>query len=110
MIRRPPRSTLFPYTTLFRSNNPTHLRGSVALATHQRPSPVVPQSRSPDREDGPCHSPTAGPGAATHEQPQCYYSLAHSAATRKAAWHPTETQHATSRIDDTRNNIEYEAY
>src|SRR5438045_5687638 len=23
MIRRPPRSTLFPYTTLFRSNNPT---------------------------------------------------------------------------------------
>ena len=23
MIRRPPRSTLFPYTTLFRSDNPT---------------------------------------------------------------------------------------
>src|SRR3712207_7886672 len=23
MIRRPPRSTLFPYTTLFRSSNPT---------------------------------------------------------------------------------------
>src|SRR5260370_26069032 len=23
MIRRPPRSTLFPYTTLFRSNSPT---------------------------------------------------------------------------------------
>src|SRR2546426_6745418 len=26
MIRRPPRSTLFPYTTLFRSSAPTHLR------------------------------------------------------------------------------------
>src|SRR5260370_23775984 len=25
MIRRPPRSTLFPYTTLFRSTNPAHL-------------------------------------------------------------------------------------
>src|SRR5258707_10997292 len=25
MIRRPPRSTLFPYTTLFRSNNGCHL-------------------------------------------------------------------------------------
>src|SRR5258706_5745725 len=25
MIRRPPRSTLFPYTTLFRSTPPTHL-------------------------------------------------------------------------------------
>src|SRR2546430_11300315 len=24
MIRRPPRSTLFPYTTLFRSPNPSH--------------------------------------------------------------------------------------
>src|SRR2546430_11545470 len=24
MIRRPPRSTLFPYTTLFRSDEPTH--------------------------------------------------------------------------------------
>src|SRR2546430_6963634 len=28
MIRRPPRSTLFPYTTLFRSSHPrTHRRG-----------------------------------------------------------------------------------
>src|SRR5260370_4634035 len=26
MIRRPPRSTLFPYTTLFRSRNPRHVR------------------------------------------------------------------------------------
>src|SRR5258708_31195615 len=25
MIRRPPRSTLFPYTTLFRSRDPQHL-------------------------------------------------------------------------------------
>src|SRR3712207_8401515 len=31
MIRRPPRSTLFPYTTLFRSAmmRPVHFRGSV---------------------------------------------------------------------------------
>src|SRR3712207_8470906 len=29
MIRRPPRSTLFPYTTLFRSEHP--LRGAFAL-------------------------------------------------------------------------------
>src|SRR5256885_14156988 len=27
MIRRPPRSTLFPYTTLFRSPGPTERRG-----------------------------------------------------------------------------------
>src|SRR3712207_8273118 len=29
MIRRPPRSTLFPYTTLFRSERPQRERGSL---------------------------------------------------------------------------------
>src|SRR5438105_7255021 len=28
MIRRPPRSTLFPYTTLFRSSTPARMRSS----------------------------------------------------------------------------------
>src|SRR2546421_8064272 len=28
MIRRPPRSTLFPYTTLFRSRHPHHLQSA----------------------------------------------------------------------------------
>src|SRR2546430_4356847 len=31
MIRRPPRSTLFPYTTLFRSEDPVERAGSVVL-------------------------------------------------------------------------------
>src|SRR5437588_5041827 len=35
MLRRPPRSTLFPYTTLFRSPGPSH------LARAGRPSPRV---------------------------------------------------------------------
>src|SRR3989441_9147901 len=36
MIRRPPRSTLFPYTTLFRSCNGhgTHVAGTVGSATY----------------------------------------------------------------------------
>src|SRR3712207_7063189 len=34
MIRRPPRSTLFPYTTLFRSRQP---RGDVSLAPEDEP-------------------------------------------------------------------------
>src|SRR3712207_8651100 len=32
MIRRPPRSTLFPYTTLFRSRGKTRILGVVAMA------------------------------------------------------------------------------
>src|SRR2546422_8248694 len=37
MIRRPPRSTLFPYTTLFRSR-PECGRGAGVQPVHQRPA------------------------------------------------------------------------
>src|SRR5690348_17831671 len=43
MIRRPPRSTLFPYTTLFRSDQPAH---QVLARGHQ---PVV---LAAERHDG----------------------------------------------------------
>src|SRR5437667_10485537 len=36
MIRRPPRSTLFPYTTLFRSERPPRGRGTYRVALHRR--------------------------------------------------------------------------
>src|SRR5437868_7531985 len=41
MIRRPPISTLFPYTTLFRSNRRHHRRTDCAGGQHQpdRPEP-----------------------------------------------------------------------
>src|SRR3712207_8611612 len=48
MIRRPPRSTLFPYTTLFRSPIPPtlHLRGAVSLVHPLSPlSPDCDSSR-----------------------------------------------------------------
>src|SRR2546426_5894821 len=45
MIRRPPRSTLFPYTTLFRSHAAE--RDSVELAA-QRPRDRPPERRLPD--------------------------------------------------------------
>src|SRR5688572_32647920 len=49
MLRRPPRSTLFPYTTLFRSQSPvTNTRGPsttgaslVGRSSTSTPSPVV---------------------------------------------------------------------
>src|SRR5690242_21076039 len=34
MIRRPPRSTLFPYTTLFRSHRGRHVRPRLATGAH----------------------------------------------------------------------------
>src|SRR5438309_5550035 len=40
MIRRPPRSTLFPYTTLFRSSKP-------ARTTFKAPRPARPISSAP---------------------------------------------------------------
>src|SRR2546422_3037980 len=38
MIRRPPRSTLFPYTTLFRSDGYGGASGSIVLTLSQIPS------------------------------------------------------------------------
>src|SRR3712207_9019956 len=44
MIRRPPRSTLFPYTTLFRSDEPVLVLArelAAFQAPHPRPLPVL---------------------------------------------------------------------
>src|SRR2546425_3923707 len=46
MIRRPPRSTLFPYTTLFRS----HL-GSGRVAAHEQLQPVPGEARRHGRRE-----------------------------------------------------------
>src|SRR3712207_9340254 len=40
MIRRPPRSTLFPYTTLFRSRRPPHLPAQHGLGRPALPAGV----------------------------------------------------------------------
>src|SRR3712207_7349938 len=45
MIRRPPRSTLFPYTTLFRSLDPQHPDVPVGLEVDPRHQPVTEQER-----------------------------------------------------------------
>src|SRR5256885_11984442 len=59
MIRRPPRSTLFPYTTLFRSRSRAPVRGTGALAgRHQAPMPssICPRSEEHTSElQSPCN-------------------------------------------------------
>src|SRR5256886_4418909 len=46
MIRRPPRSTLFPYTTLFRSAHQAHVEPAVRRVGIGR-EPVIPAGRGP---------------------------------------------------------------
>src|SRR2546426_8317877 len=41
MIRRPPRSTLFPYTTLFRSRKHTSTEIGAVLRRHQHPQQIT---------------------------------------------------------------------
>src|SRR5690349_23341548 len=51
MIRRPPRSTLFPYTTLFRSGGAALLsRGGPAAESAQRREHAAPPLGVPDRK------------------------------------------------------------
>src|SRR2546428_10363148 len=50
MIRRPPRSTLFPYTTLFRSQRPTRRRELLRLVI-EAAEQVARQPRSPRSEE-----------------------------------------------------------
>src|SRR5688500_19563424 len=57
MIRRPPASTLFPYTTLFRSQRAEHARvqGGGEDEDHGHPvaqAPVAPVHEGPPEEDG----------------------------------------------------------
>src|SRR3712207_7537244 len=53
MIRRPPRSTLFPYTTLFRSGRRGHHLDPLAAGHDRERARLAPQlSRLLDREPG----------------------------------------------------------
>src|SRR5690242_21143606 len=53
MIRRPPRSTLFPYTTLFRSENRSQwIKRRIIVVSGQRPEPLQHQKiRGSDDQD-----------------------------------------------------------
>src|SRR2546426_6221436 len=50
MIRRPPRSTLFPYTTLFRSHGYPCFAVSIALAENVAASGIYPGTARRDRK------------------------------------------------------------
>src|ERR1035441_8915683 len=66
MIRRPPRSTLFPYTTLFRSNDESY-PGHSRLGRHQVAASENRQQRHPGNERGAEGARAARVSASQHE-------------------------------------------
>src|SRR2546427_3906879 len=86
MIRRPPRSTLFPYTTLFRSLQPL---GDVVLAVlyvpaaleHERPQPVFAQLLG---------GPAAGDAGADDDGVIRFVHTAHVRPTCASGTHPSK--------------------
>src|SRR3712207_8300059 len=70
MIRRPPRSTLFPYTTLFRSRSPNPSGGPSSGSTHARPNttPTIGhrRRRTPRPARAPCYPQYTRPRSEEH--------------------------------------------
>src|SRR3989449_6660319 len=62
MIRRPPRSTLFPYTTLFRSRTGAALAPRAPPGRYGPSPPAPPAPRSTPRRATAAHSPAPPPG------------------------------------------------
>src|SRR3712207_8199119 len=54
MIRRPPRSTLFPYTTLFRSPSHVHHERPPEQVLQQSQRPVAAQQRVQEQRESGC--------------------------------------------------------
>src|SRR3712207_7075723 len=72
MIRRPPRSTLFPYTTLFRSRpggrGPAECRAAATARNRSRTVLPVDQDRVADADDVPVAERLTGDPAAVDER------------------------------------------
>src|SRR5260370_5507979 len=86
MIRRPPRSTLFPYTTLFRSR-------SVGVPIRRRHAEVRPDGR---QRTAPQWCPRASPAFATTMSPD---------GARFAADHPDRSEEHTSELQSHLNLV-----
>src|SRR3712207_8808348 len=88
MIRRPPRSTLFPYTTLFRSYRKPELAQMIyKVATEQA------AEQAAGRQDGPVQSaPEAPPSNGGAGVPTIPESAADDAAFDRSEEHTSELQ------------------
>src|SRR2546427_3463292 len=105
MIRRPPRSTLFPYTTLFRSTNMPGTAGRAARRTSHRvggdahvariPAPLEPHIAVHLREEGVIGAePDVRPGL----EPRAALTDEDGAARYELAGEALDTEHLCVRI------------
>src|SRR3712207_9134089 len=100
MIRRPPRSTLFPYTTLFRSG-PGHLKVQVPVSCH----PWLHVAVSPDHPDrGGILDPLTGPhGEDAPSRAQLVVELVHL----ERHLDPVGVDRKSTRLNSSHANISY---
>src|SRR2546422_7213880 len=84
MIRRPPRSTLFPYTTLFRS-----LRDPAPLPVPRRVRPACAQPRPDAQAAAPFVPPPRGRARPSAPPPR---TAARGSASRRSEEHTSELQ------------------
>src|SRR3712207_7567302 len=95
MIRRPPRSTLFPYTTLFRSQGT--VQGLVPAQSFDEGCPEEDEQEARHEGDPGCKQPSECPG---HEG-------------RQRSWIPEGTHEAdrkSTRLNSSHANISYAVF
>src|SRR5688572_31581913 len=96
MIRRPPRSTLFPYTTLFRSHElETHLRGEWNGGREQR-----------ENQEDPHQNFTSAPWPAAH--PARSPVLRWPATRRKTSYRGLDRK--STRLNSSHSQISYAVF
>src|SRR3989442_1423464 len=100
MIRRPPKSTLFPYTTLFRSPAETASSSSAGVRVISPPATRIPVCSLSMRM--PARSP-AGSGSSSHSTP----SSASSLASRRTA---ATSDRKSTRLNSSHVRISYAVF
>src|SRR3712207_8601866 len=98
MIRRPPRSTLFPYTTLFRSRGEVLRAPAVPAALQAAPDGVGARPLLPDRPLLPRRGPARRPAAGLH------------AARRRDVVRGRRGDRKSTRLNSSHANISYAVF
>src|SRR3712207_9408147 len=100
MIRRPPRSTLFPYTTLFRSHV---TKGTAASGSSCTPAPLVYTTHPPESVPAPLAQ--HGPGLQEGPGPLC--PLTRLLSSLMPTPDPQNPDRKSTRLNSSHANISY---